>query len=84
MKEVKISSINHQRRILESDFWNSLGLFNKAMLKISFWKRARIIGMSVKWKSLELYGEAGVLQVMNVRFMRVLCFSGGYYFFHKA
>ena len=83
VKEVKISSINHQRRIFESDFWNSLGLFNKAMVKISFWKRARIIGMSVKWKSLELYGEAGVLQVMNVRFMGLLCFSGGYFFFTK-
>ena len=81
VKEVKISSINHQRRIYASDFWNSLGLFNKAMVKISFWKRARIIGMSVKWKSLELYGEAGVLHVMNVRFMRLLCFEGGYYFF---
>ena len=78
VKEVKISSINNQRRIFESDFWNSLGLFNKAMVKISFWKRARI--MSVKWKSLELYGEAGVLQVMNVRFMGLLCFSGGYFF----
>ena len=82
VKEVKISSINHQRRIFESDFWNSLGLFNKAMVKISFWKRARI--MSVKWKSLELYGEAGVLQVMNVRFMGLLCFSGGYFFSHKV
>ena len=83
VKEVKISSINHQRRIFGSDFWNSLGLFNKAMVKISFWKRARIIGMSVKWKSLELYGEAGVLQVMNVRFMGLLCFSGGYFFYIK-
>ena len=88
VKEVKISLINweeyHQRRIYASDFWNSLGLFRKALVKISFWKRARFIGMSVKWKSLELYGEAGVLQVMNVRFMGLLCFSGGYFFLHKV
>ena len=73
VKEVKISSINHQRRFYTSNFWNSLGPFKKALVKISFWKRARIIGISVKWKSLELYGEAGVLYVMNFRLMQLLC-----------
>ena len=88
VKKVKISSINwedhHQRRIYVSDFWNSLGLFKKALVKISFWKRARILGISVKWKSLEIYGEAGVLHVMNFRLMRLLCFSCGFYVLRKA
>ena len=84
VKEIKISSINHQRRFYTSDFWNSLGLFKKALVKISFWKRARIIGISVKWKSLEIYGEAGMLHVMNFRLMRLLCFSCGFYVLRKT
>ena len=84
VKEVKISSINHQRRFYTSNFWNSLGPFKKALVKISFWKSARIIGISVKWKSLEIYGEAGVLHVMNFRLMRLLCFSCGFYVLRKA
>ena len=80
VKEVKISSYNwekhHQRRIYAaSGFWNSLGLFRKALVKISFWKKANIIGVSVKQKSLDLYGEAGVLQVMNFRLTRFLFFT---------
>ena len=61
VKEVKISLINweehHHRRIYRSDFWKSLGLFRKDLVKISFWKRANIIGVSVKKKSLDLYGK---------------------------
>ena len=80
VKAVKISSINweenHQRRIYaNTGFWNSLGLFKKALVKISFWKRANIIGVSVKQKSLDLYGEAGVLLVMNFRLTRFLCMT---------
>ena len=81
VKEVKISLINweeyHQRRIYASDFWNSLGLFRKALVKISLWKRANIIGVSVKNKSLDLHGEAGLLQVMNFRLTRFLCLTFG-------
>ena len=85
VKEVKMSSINweehHQRRIYaNTGFWNSLGLFKKALVKISFWKRANIIGVSVKQKSLDLYGEAGVLQVMNFRVTRFLCVAFGLYY----
>ena len=85
VKEVKISSINWkeetklgQQFIYEAvGVWNSLGLFKKAIVKISNWKRARILGVSVTGKLLELYGKAGVLfivfhfEVVDVNFLFV-------------
>ena len=41
------------------------------------WTLTLIIGVSVKQKSLDLYGEAGVLQVMNFRLTRFLCVAFG-------
>ena len=80
VKEVKISS----RIYAASDFWNSLGLFKKALVKISFWKRANIIGFSVKQISLDLYGEAGVLYVMNFHLTQFFCVAFGMWELNNA
>ena len=84
VKEVKISSINWKEEQLEQQFiyklsfiWNSLGLFKKAIVKISNWKSAKKFGVSVNGKLLELFGKAGVLfivfhfEVVDVNFLFV-------------